>query len=87
MPTYENQPCVRKRSVVLWTRSRHVEKMGRAVKKKVCSCCEGFCGHAYSSDLIGHVGRTSEREEKSYTDLTNRHILELTNREEKKTKL
>ena len=56
------------------------------MKKKVCSLCEVFfCGHAYSTDLIGHTvfGERGNREERSHTDRTNRHILEQMNREEK----
>ena len=29
-------------------------------RKKVCSCCEVFCGHAYSTGLIGRLLSASE---------------------------
>ena len=38
----------------------------KALKKKVCSLQRFFCGHVYSTDLIGHIRRTSE--EKTHAD-------------------
>ena len=58
--------------------------MRRALKKKNCSCCEGFCGHACIR-LIGldiFVERASHKQ-KSHADLMSQHILEQMNREEK----
>ena len=71
-------------------------KKKRIEEKKVFSCCESFYDHAYSTDLVRHIRRTSERtnseneitvKEKNHVDWTNWHILEQMNREENKTKL
>ena len=45
---------------ILQIRNICAEKKKEHLRKKVCSCCEGFCSHTYSTDLIRQVFRTSE---------------------------
>ena len=66
----------------------HGEKEKSNEEKRRALVAKFFCGHAYLTDLIGHrpIRKRVNREEKSFNDWTNWHILEQINREEKKDK-
>ena len=65
-------------------RNRRAYKEKSINKKKFALVAKVFCGHAYSTDLIGHIRRTNDSEEKIHVDWMNRHNLEhMANSEEK----
>ena len=52
---------------------------------RVCAYCKGFCRHAYSAILIGHIFvKRVNRKEKSRADWTNWYVSEQMKSEEKK---
>ena len=58
---------------------RRLETEARRKRKKFASVAKVFCGHAYSTELIGHTALFEARmnsEEKSHADWMNWPILE-----------